>query len=215
VTLFLDEFAELPPATQTKLLRALEAKSVKRVGGNQWQNVDVRVIAATHQDLAKRCNQRLFREDLYFRLAVLPLRIPPLRDRLEDLPLLVGAILEELGASTEFVLDQSLWAVLRARRWSGNVRELKNLVQRALVLGPAAFDENSEGNPGVVGEPYKAAKARAIEQFEKTYLTDLLARHGGNVAKAARAGEVDPAWIFRLIKRYAIDVAALRNVKTR
>jgi transcriptional regulator with GAF, ATPase, and Fis domain len=214
-SLFLDEIAELPPSTQTKLLRALEAKSVKRVGGNQWQNVDVRVIAATHQDLAKRCNQRLFREDLYFRLAVLPLRIPPLRDRLEDLPLLVGAILEELGASTEFTLDESIWNVLRARRWSGNVRELKNLIQRALVLGPAAFDENNEGNPGVVGEPYKAAKARAIEHFEKAYLTDLLARHGGNVAKAARAGEVDPAWIFRLIKRYAIDVAALRNVKTR
>src|SRR5262249_49822327 len=84
-TLFLDEVAELPPALQTKLLRALEARTVKRLGSNDWRRVDVRVIAATHQDLARLCNQRQFREDLYFRLAVLTVRIPPLRDRLEDL----------------------------------------------------------------------------------------------------------------------------------
>jgi two-component system, NtrC family, response regulator GlrR len=210
-TLFLDEVAELPLATQHKLLRALEARTVKRLGGNQWHHVDVRVIAATHQDLARRCNQRLFREDLYFRLAVLPLKLPPLRDRLEDLPLLTGAILDELGATTGFVLDEGLWRVLRARRWEGNVRELKNLLQRALVLGVGAFDEESDGNPGLREQPYKTAKAHAIEEFERAYLTDLLARHAGNVAKAARAGEVDPAWIFRLIKRYAIDVASLRR----
>jgi two-component system response regulator GlrR len=209
-TLFLDEIAELPPSTQHKLLRALEARTVKRVGGNQWHHVDVRVVAATHQDLALRCNQRLFREDLYFRLAVLPLRLAPLRDRLEDLPLLVAAILEELGATSEFALDEGMWTLLRGRRWGGNVRELKNLIHRALVLGPEAFAEDGDGSPTAIEAPYKAAKARAVEEFERAYLTDLLARHAGNVAKAARAGEVDPAWIFRLIKRYGIDVSALR-----
>jgi two-component system response regulator GlrR len=210
-TLFLDEIAELPLVTQHKLLRALEARTIKRVGGNQWRQIDVRVIAATHQDLARRCNQRTFREDLYFRLAVIPVRLPPLRDRLEDLPLLVGAILEELGATSSFSLDEALWTVLRGRRWGGNVRELKNLIQRALVLGPSAFLEDGDRSAGVLEEPYKLAKARAVDGFERAYLTELLARHGGNVAKAARAGEVDPAWIFRLVKRHGIDVAALRH----
>jgi len=210
-TLFLDEIAELPLAMQHKLLRALEARTVKRVGGSQWRHVDVRVIAATHQDLARRCNQRSFREDLYFRLAVLPVRLPPLRDRLEDLPLLVGAILDELGTTSSFAFDEGLWTVLRGRRWGGNVRELKNLLQRALVLGPSAFLEDIDGSAGVLEEPYKLAKARAVDGFERTYLTELLARHGGNVAKAARAGEVDAAWIFRLVKRHGIDVASLRH----
>jgi DNA-binding NtrC family response regulator len=217
-TLFLDEIAELTPATQVKLLRALEARMVKRLGSNEWRRVDVRVIAATHQDLARLCNQRLFREDLYHRLAVITVRVPPLRDRLEDLPLLVGAIMEDLGASAATPLDEGLLEALRGRRWAGNVRELRNVVQRALVLGaeraladdPAEVAAPAVAAPGA-DEPYKVAKARAVEDFEKRYLTELLQRHNGNVAAAARAGDVDPAWIFRLVKRHGIDVASLRR----
>jgi two-component system response regulator GlrR len=210
-TLFLDEVAELSPAMQTKLLRALEARTVKRLGSNEWRKVDARVVAATHQDLARLCNQRLFREDLYFRLAVVTLRLPALRERFDDLPLLVDAALDEWGERGRLAVDERLLAALRARRWAGNVRELRNVVQRVLVLGPAALADEPAGDAGGGGEePYKVAKARAIEDFERRYLVALLERADGVVAKAARAADVDPAWLFRLIKRYAIDVTAMR-----
>jgi DNA-binding NtrC family response regulator len=211
-TLFLDEIAELPPQLQVKILRALESRQVKRLGSNEWRKIDVRVISATHQDLARLCNQRQFREDLYYRLAVLTVRIPPLRERLEDLPLLVGAILEETGAG-RVSLDETLLGALRGRRWAGNVRELRNVIQRAVVLGAeAALADGADARATSTGEePFKIAKAKAIEDFERAYLADLLERHRGNVAAAARAAEVDPAWIFRLVKRHNIDVAALRR----
>jgi DNA-binding NtrC family response regulator len=212
-TLFLDEIAELPLQLQAKLLRALEARTIKRLGSNEWKRCDVRVIAATHQDLARLCNQRLFREDLYFRLSVITLRIPPLRDRPEDIPLLVRAMQEEEGAAQGFELDDKLLTALRARHWAGNVRELRNVVHRALVLGPDALDDPAEGESegARLEEPFKVAKARAVEEFEQKYLTVLLSRHQGNVAKAARAAEVDPAWIFRLVKRHSIDLNELRR----
>ena len=211
-TLFLDEVAELSPMMQVKLLRAIEARTVKRLGSNDWRKVDVRVVTATHQDLARLCNQRLFREDLYFRLAVVKLRLPPLRERLDDLPLLVRAALDEMGGGANLALDERLLGALRARHWAGNVRELRNVVQRAVVLGPTALaDEGAESRALGDEEPYKLAKARAIEEFERRYLVGLLERHGGTVAKAARAADVDAAWLFRLIKRYKIDVAALRG----
>ncbi len=210
-TLFLDEVAELSPMMQVKLLRAIEARTVKRLGSNDWRKVDVRVVTATHQDLARLCNQRLFREDLYFRLAVVKLRLPPLRERLDDLPLLVTAALDEIGAGGSLQLDERLLSALKARHWAGNVRELRNVVQRAVVLGPAALvDDAAESRALGDEEPYKLAKARAIEEFERRYLVGLLERHGGTVAKAARAADVDAAWLFRLIKRYKIDVASLR-----
>jgi transcriptional regulator with GAF, ATPase, and Fis domain len=218
-TLFLDEIGELPPALQARLLRALEARTVKRLGSNDWRPVDVRLIAATHQDLAELCNQRLFREDLYFRLSVLRVRVPPLRERLDDIPLLVRTILDELGAPEGLAVDDALLALLRSRAWRGNVRELRNTVQRALVLGRAALDEpTGDGAPALTTaaaaatiEPYKIAKARAVEAWDRGYLLNLLSAFGGNVAKAARASELDPAWIFRLVKRYGIDLAVLRQ----
>jgi transcriptional regulator with AAA-type ATPase domain len=188
-TLFLDEIAELSPATQVKLLRALEARMVKRLGSNEWRRVDVRVIAATHQDLARLCNQRLFREDLYHRLAVITVRVPPLRDRLEDLPLLVGAIMEDLGAAASTPLDEGLLEALRGRRWAGNVRELRNIVQRALVLGAEralADDPADTASPaaasGATDEPYKLAKARAVELSSQKATVDLLKLQNGTFA---------------------------------
>jgi transcriptional regulator with GAF, ATPase, and Fis domain len=213
-TLFLDEIGELPLPMQVRLLRAIEERKVKRVGSDRWTPVDVRVIAATHRDLPRMCNQRLFREDLYYRIAVVALRIPPLRERPEDIPLLVASFLRDAGANA--ALDPSLIEALTRRRWAGNVRELRNLVERALALGPAALDEQLDGdspaqNADGAEEPYKVQKARAVEAFERSYLESLLTRHRGNVAQAARAGEIDPAWIFRLIKRYGLDAASFRK----
>jgi DNA-binding NtrC family response regulator len=142
---------------------------------------------------------------------VIKLRMPPLRDRLEDLPLLVQAAIDEAGGSS-LQLDERLLAALRARHWAGNVRELRNVVQRAVVLGPSALvDEGAEAHALGDEEPYKVAKARAIEEFERRYLVGVLERAGGTVAKAARAAGVDAAWLFRLIKRYQIDVAGMRS----
>jgi transcriptional regulator with GAF, ATPase, and Fis domain len=218
-TLFLDEVAELPLTVQAKLLRVLEARTVKRLGSNDWKRVDVRVVAATHHDLARLCNQRQFREDLYFRLAVLTLHLPPLRERPDDLALLVRAILEELGAIDSIAMDEPLLNALRGRHWAGNVRELRNVVERAIVLGTDTVllaDNPRDGGdlvmlPPLHEESFKVAKARAIEQFEKSYLFELLERHHGNVALASRTAEVDPAWIFRLVKRHGIDMGKMRR----
>ena len=209
-TVFLDEIAELSMQTQVKLLRVLESRAVQRLGSSTWKPVDVRIIAATHQDLALLCNRRQFREDLYFRLAVIPVRIPPLRERLEDIPLLVSAVLDEMGLTTSMVMGNDELEALKRRRWAGNVRELRNLIERASVFGPGAFAEDS-GLQTQGGEvPFKIAKAQAVEEFERRYLEHLLTRHRGNVAQAARAGQVDAAWIFRLVKRHGIDLAKLR-----
>jgi transcriptional regulator with PAS, ATPase and Fis domain len=209
-TLFLDEIAELTPQMQTRLLRVLENHQIKRLGANNWRTVDVRVIAATHQDLARMCNQRRFRDDLYYRLAVLTVRIPPLRDRLEDLPLLVGAILRELGATHQLAIDEQLLVALRARRWAGNVRELYNVIQRAVIQGPEALESDDPRDHDGRSEPYKVAKARAVEQFDRDYLTKMLARHQGNVSAIARDAQVDAAWVFRLVRRYGIDPSTYR-----
>ena len=215
-TLFLDEIGELPLAMQTKLLRVLDARKVKRLGSNEWREVDVRVIAATHQSLAQRANQRLFRKDLYFRLAVLNLRVPPLRERLDDLPLLIRSILEEKGALDALVIDEPLLAVLRSQTWSGNVRELRNVIERSLILGVDALasDDSDVDNPSVAGEErFKVLKALAVERFEKKYLLDLLERYKGNIAAASRAGRINKAWIFQLVRRYGISVQEIRHGK--
>jgi two-component system response regulator GlrR len=209
-TLFLDEIGELEPTLQARLLRAIESRKIKRIGSDKWRPVDVRLLVATHRDLPAMCNQGLFREDLYYRISVVVVRIPPLRQRQEDIPLLAAAFLAEGG--TDLHLDPALADSLVHRRWAGNVRELRNFLQRATVLGAERMDElDGDGEGSTIEEPYKVAKAKAIEAFERNYLTELLGRHNGNVAEAARNGRVDPAWIFRLIKRYSIDVSALRR----
>ena len=210
-TLFLDEIGELPLPAQVRLLRAIEERRVKRVGSDHWRSVDVRLVAATHRDLARMCNQRTFREDLYYRVAVVAVRVPALRERAEDIPLLVASFLETAGAVD--ALEPALIDELARRRWPGNVRELRNVIERALALGVEALrgdDADVRADAGTEA-PYKTAKARAVEAFERTYLAELLERHQGNVTQAARAGEIDPAWVFRLVKRYGIDVQALRR----
>src|SRR5690606_7402279 len=136
-TVFLDEIGELPLDLQPKLLRTLEQRSVRRVGGTERIDVDVRLIAATRRNIEAQVNRGELRSDLYYRLAVLRVHVPPLRERLEDLPLLVEALLERLGASPserERLLSPSFLRRLRAASWPGNVRELRNTLERARVL---------------------------------------------------------------------------------
>ena len=211
-TLFLDEIAELPLSVQSKLLRALDARMIKRVGSETWTRVDIRIIAASHQDLARLCNRGTFREDLYYRLSVAKLRLPPLRERPEDFGPLVQAMIEDAGSPGQLVVDDELLAALRLRHWAGNARELKNFVERAIVFGRSALaDPSGERSTTSNEESFKVAKARAITAFEHQFLSELLQRWAGNVTGAARAAELDPAWLFQLVKRHKLDVARFRK----
>lgn len=210
-TIFFDEIGELPPDLQPKLLRVLERREVKRVGGVRYQPVDVRIIAATHRDLRGEVNARTFRSDLYYRLAVVEVRLPPLRERLADLPLLVDRLAEHLGASPqqrqELLSNPAFLADLRGHRWPGNVRELRNYLERGLALGAWS---HRPMEPVAAAEvegallPFKEARLRWNLVQEKIYLERLLARHEGSVSAAARAAQIDRMYLYRLLWRHQL-----------
>ena len=193
-TLFLDEIGELPPSLQTALLGALERRVIRRVGGDKAIPVDVRVVCATHRDLRAEVNSESFRQDLYYRIAVVVLRIPPLRERVEDIPLLVEHFLREAGHSgaVEELFPPAAMAGLVRHRWPGNVRELRNFVDAALAIGeaptldgepgPAPSYSPSEGmfTTGALSQllpsSYKAARAQVLDNFDRLYLRALLDR---------------------------------------
>jgi two-component system response regulator GlrR len=211
-TVFLDEIGELEPALQPKLLRALESREVRRVGESTYRPIDVRVIAATHRDLRAEVNAQRFRPDLYYRLAVVQVRLPPLRERPADLPLLVDAVLAQLGMTDHPLADTlrapSFRERLAAHAWPGNVRELRNYVERCLVLRApvppqtgALVVDPAPSSPTSPPEPLKVARDKWLRVFEHAYLTDLLARHTGNVTAAARAAGVDRIHLYRLLWR--------------
>jgi transcriptional regulator with PAS, ATPase and Fis domain len=213
-TLFLDEIGELGSDMQTRLLRVLEQRAVKPVGAADYLDVDVRVIAATNRDLQAEVNARRFRSDLYYRLAVIDVRLPPLRDRPEDLPLLVERMLVELpgasGEAAELLRSPELLDDLSRHRWPGNVRELRNHLERCLALHEriplvAQLPADGAGEPAVeTGEPLKAARQKWTEAFERKYLVELLRRHEGNVAATARAAGVARAYFYRLLWRHGL-----------
>jgi two-component system, NtrC family, response regulator GlrR len=210
-TLFLDEIGELAPDLQPKLLRALDTRTVQRVGGSRRIPVDVRLVAATNQDLKALVNSRRFRPDLYYRLAVVDVRLPPLRERLEDVPLLVEHFLAQLGApqaAAAALRDPEHLASLGQHAWPGNVRELRNYVEQALALGARAqLDPSgaSAGPPPIdVRVPLRRAREQWLDHFERRYLAELLAAHGDNVSAAARAAEIDRVHFHRLLSRYGL-----------
>jgi len=228
-TLFLDEVGELPLDMQAKLLRALERREVKPVGSDRSQPVDVRVVAATNRSLAREVAGGRFRQDVYYRLAVVVVRIPPLRTRLDDLRLLVDHVQDELarrraaaGAAPLSRLDETAIAMLMRYDFPGNVRELRNIVERWSVLGAvAAPGERPEPSPaggagGAGGEagsdpllallslPYHEAKEAWTERFEQGYVEEILRKSGGNVSKAARDAGVDRRHLQRLMARFGI-----------
>ncbi|MBS2024166.1 MAG: sigma 54-interacting transcriptional regulator [Deltaproteobacteria bacterium] len=213
-TLFLDEIGELPLDLQPKILRALERREIKRVGENQQRVVDVRVIAATHRDLRRAVNQGAFRSDLYFRLAVLRVGLPPLRQRLEDLPLLVEQLLARLGATPEAAAPlrtQEFIDRLALGAWPGNVRELRNHLERCLVFQEALpLEDANAATPADTSAPppdtglYAEARRRALEAFEQRYLQAMLQKHQGKVAAAALEAGIDRVSMYRLLRKHKL-----------
>nr|WP_308789528.1 sigma 54-interacting transcriptional regulator [Polyangium mundeleinium] len=212
-TLFLDEVGELPVDLQPKLLRALEAREVRRVGSNAYRPVDVRVIAATNRDLRTDVNIGRFRADLYFRLAVVTIGMPPLRRRPEDIPPLAEEILTSLRAprdAAEQLRSPEFMAQLRNGAWPGNVRELRNYVERCLILrtiepastSPGATEEGFAVDPMA---PYASERERAMADFERRYFKALLRLHDGKVARAAGAAGMDRTYLYRLLRRHGIE----------
>src|SRR5688572_11375850 len=212
-TIFLDEIGELSADLQPKLLRVLERREVKRVGSNSYFAVDVRVVAATNRNLRAEVNARKFRSDLYYRLAVLDVRLPPLRERQEDIPGLVEHILDSLGASDKpearLLRTPEFYAELSRHPWPGNVRELRNYVERCLALREqtpiVAGDRGAEPGLNVdVSQPLKVARDAWTRAFERRYLEEILGRHNGNVTAAARAAGVDRIYFYRLLWRHGL-----------
>jgi two-component system response regulator GlrR len=205
-TVFLDEIGELPVDLQPKLLRVLERREIRRVGSSKPVPVDVRVVAATHRDLRTGVNKGTFRADLYYRLAVVRVALPPLRSRLEDLPLLVERILETLGADAETVAllrTPEMTAHLAGCAWPGNVRELRNYLERCVVFQqPLPLVDGAADEPAVDVWDYAEAKQRALAAFERRYVERLLARHQGKVAPAAAEAGLSDVYLYRLLRRH-------------
>ncbi|OFV89007.1 MAG: hypothetical protein A3J75_01480 [Acidobacteria bacterium RBG_16_68_9] len=197
-TLFLDEVGDMPIETQAKLLRALQEKEFERVGGNEPITVDVRLIAATNQDLEAGVRGGRLREDLYYRLKVIDLVIPALHERREDIPLLVDHFLKEAAQRFRREIKPLTAAALRAcitHQWKGNVRELRSAVEQALLLasGPeitpadlfGAVPGPSPSSPQATPVTFREAKDQVVESFERDFLLQALRRHGGNISQAA------------------------------
>jgi DNA-binding NtrC family response regulator len=219
-TVFLDELGELSLDLQPKLLRVLEQRELRRVGGAKTQKVDLRVIAATRKDLRSEVEKGKFREDLYFRLNVVPITAPALRDRKEDVPILIDHFLARLSPAglPPPRLTDATRAALYAHDWPGNVRELRNVLERALALGsdpgalvaPLGSDAVRGGGPAaepmefVPGQSFRDTKERWTEAFERRYLTWLLRRADGNISKAARDADMDRKYLHKLLRKYGI-----------
>ncbi|HWM85726.1 MAG TPA: sigma 54-interacting transcriptional regulator [Kofleriaceae bacterium] len=208
-TVLLDEIGELAPELQPKILRALERREVKRIGANQYVPADVRVIAATNRDLRAEVNARRFRADLYYRLAVVQVRLPPLRERRDDLPLLVASLTAQLPAPVRAELGAPGFIDELARHsWPGNVRELRNFLERCAALGPglspAAGARCEEPSTVDATRPLRDARDDWTRRCEREYLGDLLRRHGDNLAGAARAAAIDRAYLYRLLWKHGL-----------
>ncbi len=212
-TVFLDEVGELPLDLQPRLLRVLERRQVKRVGANDYRTVDVRVVAATHVDMEAAVEKGKFRADLFHRLAVLRVVLPPLRERPEDIPFLVDTLLRRMGRPPSALSDQTR-ALLAQYPWPGNVRELRNVVEQVVNLGeealpematPAAGPRSARAPAPELSLPFKEAKERLIDGFEQDYVRSLLERCEGNISRAAREAGIDRMYLYKLVKKHGLD----------
>ena len=203
-TLFLDEIGEMPPALQVKILRALQERTVTRVGESRPEPVDIRVVAATHRVLEEEIRRGTFREDLFYRLNVVAIQLPPLRERGDDVTVLARYLLQktarEFGARARSFTPEAL-AALKAYAWPGNVRELENRVKKAVVLAERATVgvEDLDLRPEALAPV--AALAQATREFQRRYVNEILERNGGNRTKTAKDLGVDPRTIFRHLER--------------
>jgi DNA-binding NtrC family response regulator len=225
-TVFLDEMGELQLDLQPKLLRVLENREIRRVGGEKTQPVDVRVIAATNRDLATEVKEGRFREDLFFRLSVITVQLPPLRQRREDIPFIVKTALQEPEIVARYGVKRfspEALNVLADYPWPGNVRELLNVVSHAVTFsdGPDVRPEhlparlNGQEARGALAFnehlSFKEAKEQLLETFERQYLQSVLTRCDGNISRAARESGMHRKSIERLVKKYGLDARAMRG----
>jgi DNA-binding NtrC family response regulator len=219
-TIFLDEIGDMDLKIQAKVLRALESKEIRRVGGTKTIKVNVRAVAATNRDLQEMVRKGTFREDLYYRLRVVPIQLPPLRERKDDILILAEHFLRELN--TRFGKSASGFSAEAADAmvnypWPGNIRELRNVLERVVLLEDAKEVElkhlppeissrarDGAAVPASAGQSFKAAKDAVLDRFERKFLADLLAKFGGNVTQAASAGGLERGSFQRLMRKYAI-----------
>jgi DNA-binding NtrC family response regulator len=217
-TVFLDEIGELPEQLQPTLLGVLERRKFRRLGGRKEIAIDVRVVCATHRDLRAEVNAGSFRLDLFYRLAVVRLSVPPLRERREDIPLLAAHFAREMGEAQDLsrLIPPDELARIQRHHWPGNVRELRNYVEARLAMGePVPLEElegiaaEEAGGRAIALEPlltasYKEARATLLRQFESHYLPHILDRAGGNVSQAARDCRMDRSHLWELLRRHQL-----------
>ncbi|MBK7861530.1 MAG: sigma 54-dependent Fis family transcriptional regulator [Archangiaceae bacterium] len=201
-TLLLDEVGALPLELQPKLLRVLESREFQRVGDGQVRRAEMRVLASSQVDLDAEVKAGRFRRDLYFRLAVVELFVPALRERVEDIPLLARHFARQLSG-VEVELAASTLAALQCDPWPGNLRELRNAVERVLALGALEPQSAAAASPKASAS-FKAARERVLDEFEKDYLATLLGVHRGNVSHAAKAAGLARSAFYRLLNRHGL-----------
>lgn len=215
-TLFLDEIGDMSLDAQAKILRILQEKKFERVGGNVTISIDVRVIAATNKNLLEEIKKGTFREDLYHRLNVIPIAVPSLRDRIEDIPALIAHFGEQFareGGYSKKIFSDNAIERMKTHNWSGNVREFRNFIERIYILTPGDFVDvndlkiaglSKDAGPGQYSTDSTFRKARA--EFEKDYLLQKISEFSGNISKTAEAIGLERSYLHRKIKSYGIDV---------
>jgi two-component system response regulator AtoC len=207
-TLFLDEVGDIGPKLQLDLLRVLEERRFHRVGGNEPIEVDVRIIAATNRDLRRAAHEGKFREDLFYRLNVIPILIPPLRERREDVPLLVENFVERLSAEMKRRIEgvsPDAMAALMAHDWPGNVRELRNVLERGAVVATGPVIQLSDlGLPTKLEAAPKPGTLASLEEVEKRHVAAVLAHANGNVSQSARILGIDRVTLYNKMKKYGL-----------
>jgi transcriptional regulator with GAF, ATPase, and Fis domain len=208
--LFLDEVGEMSPAVQAKFLRVLQEREYERLGGMRTLKADVRVLAATNRDLKAAIAHGTFREDLYYRLAVFDIALPALRDRPEDIPLLVEAFLDEVGRSVgrpAAGLSEEVLEKLVAYEWPGNVRELRNAIERAVILCGGGLITSAHLPMGIVAPSARPAASPASTLSEREQILQALSRTGNNQSRAARLLGLTRAQIRARIEKHGISVS--------
>jgi DNA-binding NtrC family response regulator len=215
-TLLLDEIGEMPLLLQSKLLRVIEDKRLTPIGSDRVLEVDVRIIATTNKDLQAEVDRGTFRRDLFYRLSVMPVRVPPLRERVEDIPLLAGHFLDVSARRSKKIvrgIAPTAMRALCAYGWPGNVRELENVIERAVIVAtgdtltdvePFLTGGGATGTPVDLGLPFREAKARVVEAFERAYVTGVLEAHGGKLTAAAKHADMDPKNLHEKLTRYGL-----------
>ena len=226
-TLFLDEVGDISPGMQVKLLRVLQEKKVERVGGNQPIDVDVRLISATNRDIKEKITHGHFRIELFYRLNVVPIHIPPLSERIEDIPLLVKHFMQifnkNLKKNIKHISVRAMDQLMK-HHWPGNVRELENVLERAFVttdgdtIDTMIFSTDTQDTSTVgslysvdIDIPFSVARSVVVNRFEKAYLFEALKRYNGNVSKAAKETGVNPRTLWRKINAYGLDYARFKS----